>query len=602
MAGSAVDVSVILPAYNEAETLSTTVERTLEALDDLDLPAGYEVLVAEDGCSDDTPAVAEALAASNPTVRHLHSDERLGRGRALERAARASRGSIVVYFDTDLATDLGHLGELIAAVRDGPAAIATGSRLLPDSEADRPIGRDVPSRVYNGLARILLASAVRDHQCGFKAFDRAVLLELLDDIRAEHWFWDTEVLVRAQRAGHEVAELPVRWTAQDATTVDLAHDAPRMGWQLLHLSWELRVRPTLWRLRTVITLVVTLLLGYLVLETVADPSAILDRIARVDPLFLAIAGAMYLASWPIRGVRYRDILAELGHHERVDVLTGAIFVSQTGNLIVPARAGDAIRAYILKSRREVPYTTGFASLAVERIFDLLTITMLAGGVLVGLVAVRGPGVLATTSDDPGVGGGRLAVAIAGAVAVVVLAGFAALLISARLDDRRWSRFGGSRVPALDRALTALARFLVDVRAVSTRPRAVGQIGLTSLAIWSIDVLSAVVVLAAFDVDLAVGTLLAVGTFAVSVGNLAKIVPVSPGGIGPYEAGFAVLVVALTPVGVTVAVAAAIVDHALKNLLTAAGGVVATGALNVSLVTAAREGRAGRRSTDVGLRE
>ncbi|MFW6449164.1 MAG: flippase-like domain-containing protein [Halobacteriota archaeon] len=602
MVGSAVEVSVILPAYNEQETLVTTVERTLEALDDLEFTGGYEVLIAEDGCTDDTPAVAEALAREHPAVRHLHSDDRLGRGRALERSVREARGTVVVYFDTDLATDLDHLDALIEAVRDGSAAIATGSRLLPDSEADRPLNRALPSRVYNGLARVLLDSRVRDHQCGFKAFDRAVLLDLLDDVRADHWFWDTEVLIRAQRAGHEIAELPVRWTPQDATTVDLAHDAPRMGLQLLRLTWSLRVRPTLWRLRALITLVITLALGYLVLETVADPGAILERISRVDLRFMAIAAAVYLTSWPIRGIRYRDILAELGYHERVDVLTGAIFVSQTGNLLIPARAGDAIRAYIVKARRGVPYPTGFASLAIERIFDLLTITMIAGGVFVGLVVVRGPAVLGSASTDPAVSGGRLAVAIAAAVAVVVLAGFGALLLSTKLDDGRWTRLAGSRFPALDRALTALARFLVDVRAVSTRPRAVGRIGLTSLAIWSIDVLSAVFVLAAFEVDLAVGTLLAVGFFAISVGNLAKIVPVSPGGIGLYEAGFAVLVVALTPIGVTVAVAAAIVDHALKNLITAVGGVIATGALNISLVTAAKEGRAGHRSTDVGLRE
>lgn len=78
------------------------------------------------------------------------------------------------------------------------------------------------------------------------------------------------------------------------------------------------------------------------------------------------------------GRRYGDILAELGYREDVWFLTGAVFISQTGNLVIPARAGDAIRAYVVKARRSVPYTTGFASLAVERVFDLLTITVLAG--------------------------------------------------------------------------------------------------------------------------------------------------------------------------------------------------------------------------------
>ncbi len=601
MTGSAVDVSVVLPAYNEADTLATTVERTLDALAGLEFAHGFEVIIAEDGCSDATPDVASDLEAAHPEVRHLHSSDRLGRGRALKEAAETAHGDVVVYFDTDLATDLGHLGELIDAVRTGDAAVATGSRMLPDSEAERPLGRAIPSRVYNALTRGLLGSSLADHQCGFKAFDREVLLSLLEDVEANHWFWDTEVLVRAQRAGHRVVELPVRWTPGEGTTVDIVHDAPRMGWQLLDLTWELRVRPVLWRLRGVITLAVTLLLGYLILETIADPGAIVARISEADIRWLAVASGVYLLSWPVRGLRYRDILSELGYHERVDVLTGAIFVSQTGNLLIPARAGDAIRAYIVKARRGVPYPTGFASLAVERIFDLVTITLLAGGVFVGLLATQGPTVIEAGTDDPGVGGGPLAVGLAGGVALVVLLGFAALLLSSRIDDARWASLAPDD-GRLGRLLSLLGRFLVDVRAVSTRPAAVARIGLTSLVIWTIDVLTAVIVLGAFGVSIGVGGLLAVGFFAISVGNLAKIVPISPGGIGLYEAGFAILVVALTPIGVTTAVAAAIVDHTMKNLITAVGGVVSTGALNVSLVTAAREGRAGQRQTEVRMRE
>lgn len=596
------DVSVVLPAYNEAGTLAKTVSETRNALRALDLPDGFEIIIAEDGCTDDTPAVARDMAETFDEVRHLHSADRLGRGVALERALDASSGRVFVYFDTDLATDLDHLAELIAAIRDGEHDIATGSRLMADSDADRPLGRDIPSRGYNLLVRTMLGSSVRDHQCGFKAFDRTVLLELIDEIEADHWFWDTEVLVAAQAAGYDVYEFPVHWNPRGDSTVDVPRDTVRMGRQLLELTWRRRLKPTLRRLRSVIALAITIGLGYLILERVAEPEAILRQIAAMDPRYLAVAAAVYLVSWPIRGLRYRDILTELGYTERVGFLTGAVFVSQTGNLLVPARAGDAVRAYIMKARRNVPYASGFASLAVERLFDLLAISLLAVGVVGGLVATQGTASFEDMVADPDVGGGTVAVGVALVVAAVTLVAFLVLIASARVDDGRFRRFRPSEESRLNRPVSVFVRFLSDVRSVSTNPAAVITIGASSLVIWTIDVLTAVFILAAFGVESAIGPLLAIAFLAVSIGNLAKIVPLSPGGIGLYEAGFAIVVVGLSPIGVTVAVAAAIVDHALKNLITGIGGVVATGALNVSLVTAVREGQAGRTAAEITSRE
>lgn len=601
MAESSVDVSVVLPAFNEAQSLPSTVEATLEALARLALPGGYEVVIAEDGCTDDTPAVAEDLAVEHTNVHHLHSPDRLGRGRALARAVDTTSGDVIVYYDTDLATDLTHLGPLIDAIRSGEYDIATGSRLLPASQAERPIGRDIPSRVYNGLVRGLLRSRVRDHQCGFKAFDRAALEALLPSVEAEHWFWDTEILVRAQRAGYHVEELPVRWTQGADSTVDVPRDALNMGTQLLALWWRLRAKPLLWRGRGPLALLITVILGYIVLSTVADPGEIVDQIAAVDTRMLAIAAGLYVFSWPIRGVRYRDILRELGYSDRVGFLTGAIFISQTGNLLLPARAGDAIRAYIVKARRAVPYPTGFASLAVERIFDILTITALAGGVLVGVLTLFGSGALAEMVVDPALGDGGLVVAAAIGVAIVALIGFGAILVSARIDDRRFRRWVPNQSTRLGQTVELLISFVRDIRVVSTRPGAVVRIGATSLLVWMIEVFTAVLVLVAFGVDLGLGALIVVGCFAMSVGNLAKIVPISPGGIGPYEAGFSITLVALAPIGIATAVAVAIVDHALKNVITGVGGVLATGVLNVSLVTAVREGSASRSAAELSGR-
>ena len=588
-----VEVSVVLPAYDEAATIEGTAATTLDALGGF-LPAGsFEVLVAEDGCSDRTPEIAARLASEDERVRHVHSDDRLGRGGALERAYRAAAGETLVYFDTDLATDIVHLEELVESVRSGEADIATGSRLLAASEADRPAKRDVPSRTYNGLVRLFLRSSVHDHQCGFKAFDRAALETLLDDVEDDHWFWDTELLVRAQRAGYRVEEFPVAWTPKGDTKVDFVRDVLGMGGGIARTWWGLDVAPRITRRVTLVAGTLLTILAVGLMTQYLDVSTVLAEMGDADPALVAAAALVYVLSWPVRGARYRDILDELGFTEGVGFLTGAVFISQTGNLVFPARAGDAVRAYIVKTRRRVPYPTGFASLAVERVFDLLTITLLAGVVLMGLAAT---GITSLTGLGATIAGGRasgrIAVLVASGVGLATIVAVAAIVASARsernLVRRSVRRFSTDAYAG--RIAGVIERFVGDVQAVANDRRAFARIGATSLLIWTLDVATALLVFAAFDVSLPLTTLVAVGFFAVSVGNLAKVLPLSPGGIGLYEGAFSLLVVGLTPVGWGVAVGAAIVDHFVKNAVTVVGGGAAMLVLNVSLTTAVEEGR------------
>ena len=586
------EVSVVLPAYNEAATIEHTVEVTLETLAEF-LPEGsFEVIVAEDGCDDETPEIAARLAAEDDRVRHFHSDERLGRGRALERAFEASEGDVLVYFDTDLATDMRHLEELVEAIRTEGYDVATGSRWMPGNVATRPFKRDVASRGYNSLVRLFLRTGLRDHQCGFKAFDREALFDLADGVEDAHWFWDTEVLVRAQREGYAIREFPVDWEPKGDTKVDLVRDVFGMGSQILRLWWQVGVRPRIDRRVTVAAGTLLVLVAVALMTVYLDPSAVLDAMGSADPWLVGLATVIYLLSWPLRGMRYRDILAELGYRERVGFLTGAVFISQTGNLVFPARAGDAVRAYIVKARRGIPYPSGFASLAIERVFDLLSLTALAGATFIAL-AVAGVDVTAigaTEAPARGDESGRTAVYVAAGVGAAAIAAVAVIVASAR-SDRNLVRAALGRISDdayVDYVAGVVERFAGDVQTVADDRRAFAVVGATSLLIWAIDVATALVVFAAFDVALAPWELLAVGFFAVSVGNLAKVLPLSPGGIGLYEGAFSLIVVALTPVAWQVALAAAIVDHAVKNLVTVAGGVASTLLLNVSLTTAVEE--------------
>jgi len=584
-----VEVSVVLPAYNEAPTIEETVRTTLDTLGAFLKSGTFEVIVAEDGCDDRTPEIADRLAAEIAAVRRFHSDERLGRGGALEHAFEAAHGDTLVYFDTDLATDMQHLEELVNTVRNGDADVATGSRWIPGNVADRPAKRGIPSKGYNGAVRLFLRTGLRDHQCGFKAVSRAAFEAVHDDVEDRHWFWDTELLVRAQREGFRVAEFPVDWQPKGDSKVDLVRDVFGMGSQILRTWWQLSVQPRVTR-RVTLTASALLVFVALALSTQYLPfERVAEHIVDADPALVGIATVVYALSWPLRGMRYRDILAELGFKERIGFLTGAVFVSQTGNLVFPARAGDAVRAYVVKARRGIPYPSGLASLAAERVFDLLTITVLAGLVLLGYAAT---GELARVAQSiTGASeSGRIAVIVAVGVAAVAIAAVAGIVLSARSDQNR-VRGLVTRLSSdsyADFVAGVLERFVGDVQQVGGNPRAFALVGASSLLIWTLDVATAALVLAAFSPPLETATLVTICFFAVSVGNLAKVIPLTPGGIGLYEGAFTLLVAGVTPVTGAVAFGAAIVDHFLKNVVTIVGGVISMLALNVSLTTAVEE--------------
>jgi len=318
-----------------------------------------------------------------------------------------------------------------------------------------------------------------------------------------------------------------------------------------------------------------IVVGIFIVVRTVDTDRVVEAIRLADLGLLAAAAGIYTLSWPLRGRRYDEILGEMDQRCGFGFLTAAVFVSQMVNLVVPARAGDGFRAYLLKSRRSVPYTTGAASLTVERLFDLLALVLLG--------TVSGMWLLATgrtfAPDQTGqflVGAGGV-----GSVAVVLAI---VMLFGARgqwqLTSRIRARVDRTRLSWL---VESLVQFGGDLRVVVRTPNALASVGVQTLAIWVLDVLTAVLVLwavAGTGGESVLGLLMG-GTLAVTVGNLAKVLPLSQGGIGLYEAAFTAIVVAVSPITAATALAAAILDHALKNGVTVAGGVGAAVLLNVS---------------------
>lgn len=216
-------VDVVVPAHDEVAVLAATVDALHGHLSH-HLARPWQITIAENASTDGTAAEADRLAADRTFVRALHV-ALPGRGRALREAWTTSRADVLVYMDADLSTDLAAVSPLIEAIASGRADLATGSRLLPGSSVERRLGREALSRTYNGIVRAVLGARFRDAQCGFKAIRRDAADQLLPLVRDEGWFFDTELLVVAQRRGLRIEELPVRWIDDPRSSVRIVPTA-----------------------------------------------------------------------------------------------------------------------------------------------------------------------------------------------------------------------------------------------------------------------------------------------------------------------------------------------------------------------------------------
>jgi glycosyltransferase involved in cell wall biosynthesis len=170
----------------------------------------FRVVIAEDGSTDGTDIVAESLESMHSKVIHFHSAKKLGRGLALKRAWNKLDGDIYVFVDCDLATDMKYFPKLISAIREGND-LATGSRYIKGAKVNRPFLRDVTSRVYNKIVRMIYKDNVYDHQIGFKAFSRRLIKDEMDNCKSDDWFWDTEIIIRSIHDKYKYVEFPVEW-------------------------------------------------------------------------------------------------------------------------------------------------------------------------------------------------------------------------------------------------------------------------------------------------------------------------------------------------------------------------------------------------------
>ncbi len=282
------------------------------------------------------------------------------------------------------------------------------------------------------------------------------------------------------------------------------------------------------------TLIAVGIIGYM-LYRVWDE--LLLTLEHVVPFYLVVAVAICLCAWLLRGQRYRSILRGLEVQVGLVFSTATIFISQTANLIVPARLGDLVRIFILKHEEKASYSRGVSSLLVERVFDILMVAVL--GIVALPFAFNVPPWFYTVLVVPLLGGGAFFIGL-------VLLG---------------------RVQAKNRFLVMLLEMLDQVRKASLNLRSFFSFGASSILIWMLDVLVCCAVVLMFQEYIP----FVVVVLAIVIGNLVKAVPITPGGVGTYEASLAAtFVLAGTPEPTAILIA--VVDHLIKNVVTLVGGV------------------------------
>lgn len=230
-------VDVVIPVLNEAHILEKSVE-TVRAFLENHFPYSWKILIVDNGSNDGTGLIAEKLCETDPHTEAILIRE-AGRGLALRQAWMSGDSDYSCYLDVDLSTELQLLIPLVRAVAEEGYDIAIGSRLMEGAKIQRSFTREVISHIYNIFVRAVLRTHFSDAQCGFKAVTREIIERIIPRIRNQSWFFDTEMLVLAERLGYRIKDIPVFWVEDPDSRVKILRTSLENINSVFHLRWRL---------------------------------------------------------------------------------------------------------------------------------------------------------------------------------------------------------------------------------------------------------------------------------------------------------------------------------------------------------------------------
>ncbi len=235
-----VDLSVVIPAYNETARIRPTLERMHAFLDTLSVR--YEILVVDDGSSDGTAELVDNLAERIPHLRVIRSRPNRGKGAAVRVGMLLARGLVRVMCDADGSMPAEEMPKLLARMAQGGADIAIGSRYADGAAVARtqPLYRRLWSRLCNRVVQKTLVPGIRDTQCGFKAFSAIAAEDLFSRARIDGWAFDLEILALARRRAYDIAEVAVAWTDDKRSKVNPVKDLIKVVREAVAIRRNLR--------------------------------------------------------------------------------------------------------------------------------------------------------------------------------------------------------------------------------------------------------------------------------------------------------------------------------------------------------------------------
>lgn len=230
-----IEITIVIPAYNEIERLPPTLETVRSYLKDNF--SSWELIVSDDGSDD---GMVDALRPKFPDVRFLRSPVNQGKGAAVRRGMMEAKGRYVLFSDADLSTPIDELKPMIRAMEEARADGAIGSRGLPESKLviRQPWYRECAGKLFNLLVRPLTGLPYYDTQCGFKLFARDAARSIFSVAQSNGFAFDVEVLIIAQMLGYTIVEVPVRWINAEGTKLSFLRHGPLMVIDIIRYRWQ----------------------------------------------------------------------------------------------------------------------------------------------------------------------------------------------------------------------------------------------------------------------------------------------------------------------------------------------------------------------------
>lgn len=541
-------VSCVIPAHNEADNIKNLIYKIKPVLEGSTLVSSYELIIVNDNSSDTTGRIITHLSEKDLHIKVVHRIDTPGFGNAVKAGLAEATGDIIIPVMADLSDDPHDIILLIEKIHDG-YDVVYGSRFIEGGELHGyPVLKRIANRSFNNVLRFMFGMPLRDITNAFKAYRREVIVEIgVDNLTSSGFDLTAELPLKAYIAGFAATEVPVRWynrTAGEAH-LKLSRNATVYGFCFLRMFVSgsiIAIRDLLGILITgsKIGILLSFILGFIVVLlflALIGVSSVVTHLTMVSPGFVGLSVCAVLIAFLFRLWRWRVIYRASGYCVSRTSLFRAMMAGWMLNYLLPGRIGDISRAFILKGTDDIPAGLSLATVVVERIFDLVTLSL-----LLGICAVF-------------LGQEVLFVQIIIGILILLLAGGLIILMYSEATLKKILK------GRMDIIIKSIHTIRNGLSLMSRNYWAISLSLALSILVWVFEAYSLYFSAKALHFDV----LYLQTMFAGIAGYLVSSLPVTPAAVGLYEAsvagGFSLFGIDLSD-GVTIA----ILDHVIRTIL------------------------------------